>query len=165
MQTAVVCCRHSILYCRQPGFLDYSFEPSPISKHQLDNIGKFGVVATNKRNRPYGSTADHRILDKLVERVSAQHGIARDGATAAALSRFVWFRRVLPAKESSAPAARGDVPAVRRLASIEFEEALTDFREAIEKLTQRAQKTQHGFKDIQNAADDIVASNGNEEGH
>jgi len=31
--------------------------------------------------------------------------------------------------------------------------------ETIEKLAQRAQNTQHGFKDIQNAADDVVASN------
>ena len=49
--------------------------------------------------------------------------------------------------------------AVRRLVGIKFEEALTDFMEMIEKLIQRAQQTPHGFKDIQNAADDVVASN------
>jgi hypothetical protein len=31
--------------------------------------------------------------------------------------------------------------------------------ETIEKLAQRGQQTPHGFKDIQNAADDVVASN------
>lgn len=49
--------------------------------------------------------------------------------------------------------------AVRRLVGIKFEEALTDFMEMIEKLIPRAEQTQHGFKDIQKAADDVVASN------
>jgi len=48
---------------------------------------------------------------------------------------------------------------VGRLVGIKFEEALTDFMEMIEKLIQRAQQTPHGFKDIQNAADDVMASN------
>jgi len=49
--------------------------------------------------------------------------------------------------------------AVRRLVGIKCEEALTDFMEMIEKLIPRAEQTQQGFKDIQNAADDVVASN------
>ena len=48
---------------------------------------------------------------------------------------------------------------VGRLVGIKLKEALTDFMETIEKLIQRGQQTPHGFKDIQNAADDVVASN------
>lgn len=53
----------------------------------------------------------------------------------------------------------GEAPVVSQPEGIRFKKARTDFLETMEKLIRRAQQTQHGCKDIQNAADDVVASN------